>query len=355
MSNLTQLIDMTSLNGVESIFRKHTCDPWGPRLAGRLADFFIYSDVAQFTMPTRTNAPDQMELPEILRQLQSRDSTVLSPMTYLVDGPYSLSTKYLSEAFSGFAAWTQNNRSDFHKWLVLHHDTWITDGHWAQGEPRYVFDVAHLESDGKMSALATDLGEPVERVLYGFDVVLRYPLYSIELAGPDTYFMAHPIRELVRLPTMEIKKIDEKIDKEINKVTQRKLPLSLSDAVAHMVSSMTLDQYTSFLHEARGIIRDRKIHELNPGALDRATTRDIAMSLGLPAKLSASGKVLGIAAGLITAAGALAALGPPTAVAGGLVSVASSLWTGHVGTLPTRLRWLRWALVWDIESQSNGV
>jgi hypothetical protein len=162
MSNLTQLIDLTSLNGVESIFRKRTHDPWGQRLAGRLADVFVYSDIIQFTMPIRTNIPDQMELPEILRQLQSRDSAVLSPMTYSVDGLHLLSTEYLSDAFSGFAAWAQNNRSAFHRWLVLHHDTWLTNGHWAWGRPRYVFDVDHLRSDGKLGALATDLGEPVE-------------------------------------------------------------------------------------------------------------------------------------------------------------------------------------------------
>jgi hypothetical protein len=187
------------------------------------------------------------------------------------------------------------------------------------------------------------LASRLKRVLYGFDVVLRYPLYG-HLAGPNTYFVAHPIREQVRLPTMEI-----------TGVTQRKLPLSLSDVVTRMVSSMTLDQYTSFLHEARGLIRARKIHELNPGALDKATTQDIAMSLGLPAKLRASGKVLGVFAGIITVVGTLSDSDSAAAVVGGLVSVASELWTGHVGVLPPRLGWLRWAFEWDIESQANDV
>jgi hypothetical protein len=142
---------------------------------------------------------------------------------------------------------------------------------------------------------------------------------------------------------------------EIAEVTPRKLPLSLSDAVAHMVSSMTLDQYTSFLHKARGLIRERKIHELNPGALDKETIRDIAISLELPAKLRASGKVLNITGNIITIMGALPALGPAATVVGGLVSIASVLWTGHVGTLPSRLGWLRWALEWDIEKQANDV
>ena len=351
MSNLTQLIDLTSLNGVESIFRKGTHDPWGQRLAGRLADFFIYSDIAQFTMPTLSNARNQIELPEILRQLQSRDSTVFSPRTYSVDVPYSLAPEHLSDAFSGFAAWAQNNRSAFQSWLILHYDkragnTLLTDEHWAMGSPRYVFDEAQLQNDGKLAVLAHNLGEPVERVLYGFDVVLRYPLYG-QLAGPDTYFVAHPIRELVQLlPTMELDK---------TRGTQRKLPLSLSDVVALMVSSMTLNQYTIFLHEARGLIRDRHIHELNPGALDKETIREIASSLGLPAKLKASGKGLDIAAGVITVAGAFPAIGPAAAVVGGLVSCASVLWKGHVGTLPSRWGWLRWALEWDIERQANDV
>ena len=52
MDNFAPVVDITSLNGVESVLRRRgATDPWGQKLAGRLADFFVYSDVARFTMP----------------------------------------------------------------------------------------------------------------------------------------------------------------------------------------------------------------------------------------------------------------------------------------------------------------
>ena len=82
-------------------------------------------------------------------------------------------------------------------------------------------------------------------------------------------------------------------------------------------------------------------------------TRELAAILGLPARLSAVGKLMGVAAGMIGVAGASSALGPAAAIAGGVVSVASAFWTGTVGRTPSRLRWLRWALEWDLETQAS--
>ena len=130
-------------------------------------------------------------------------------------------------------------------------------------------------------------------------------------------------------------------------------PLSLSDAVYEMLPAMSFDDYTKFLHEARGIIRDRKIHTLKPGALDKETTREVANILGLPARLNEVGKVMGVAAGLITIAGGASILAPAAAVIGGLVSVASALWTGTLPSNLSRISWLRWAYKWDVEDQAS--
>jgi hypothetical protein len=51
MSDLAPVVDITSLIGVESLFSKGARDPWGPRLAGALAEFIVYSESARFTMP----------------------------------------------------------------------------------------------------------------------------------------------------------------------------------------------------------------------------------------------------------------------------------------------------------------
>jgi hypothetical protein len=131
--------------------------------------------------------------------------------------------------------------------------------------------------------------------------------------------------------------------------------LTLSEVVREMAPKMTLDEYTSFLHEARGYIRDRKIHKLRPGALDRDAIREIAQDLKLPARLSGAAKALAVTSTLIGMLGAMTTMGTGGAVVGGLVSIASVVWTGKVGHVPARMSWLQWAFNWEVEKQASDV
>ncbi|MFH1312291.1 MAG: hypothetical protein ABIJ00_03610 [Candidatus Eisenbacteria bacterium] len=340
------LVDITSLNGVESLCRgSNRKDPWGPSLAGHFADFFIYSDHARFTMPVRQSggALDDVPLPAILNLLNSRDSNVLTPVVYEAEEKRTLRPEYLEDAFHYFGNWAHNSKNVLRRWLDLHREPWIKDGHLARVRPRYVFDVDHLRTLASLGLLAATVGVDVDDILYGFDVVLRYPLYG-ELAGEHAHFLAHPIRELQSIPTMVV---DNGLPPQI--------ALSFKDVVSVMAPHQTLDEYTSFLHEARGLIRDRGIQNLKPGTLDKEAIREIAAQLTLPARLSAAGKSMGVAAGVIAVAGALPVpiVGPAVAIGGGLISVASALWTGTVGRTPARWSWLRWALKWDVEQQAS--
>lgn len=344
MGDLPPVVDITSLNGVESLFRRGARDPWGLRLAGRLADLIVYSEMARFTMPIRagTQAPlNDLPLPTILAQLLSRDNKLFAPVPFEVEERRMLNPDYLDAAFGNFCVWAHNNKKTLRRWLQLHAEPWVRDDHLARVRPRYVFDVDRLRTDPALKNVASVVQVPVEDILYGFDVVLRYPLYG-ELAGPGCYLLAHPIRELQTLPTMAVKP-----------GPVPSIALSLSDAVVGMAPSMTLDGYTSFLHQARGIIRDRGIHTLKPRSLDTDTIREIASGLGLPARLKAIGRTFGVVGGLITIGGAWPVLGPPAAVVGGAVSVASVLWTGNVGRNASRMSWLRWSLEWDVETQAS--
>src|SRR5439155_19972014 len=101
MGDLSPVVDITSLNGVESIFRQGTHDPWGQRLAGKLADFFVYSDIARFTMPVWAGSAslEDPTLPPILAQLRSRDSGLFVPVTYEIEERRTLNPEYLDAAF----------------------------------------------------------------------------------------------------------------------------------------------------------------------------------------------------------------------------------------------------------------
>lgn len=342
MANLSPIIDISSLYGVESLFQTGTRDPWGPCLAGRLADLFIYSDVVRFIMPgpEESASLDDPNLPSILTKLGARDHGLFAPIECDLEERRTLDSKYLDEAFQNFEGWAQNNKPKLRQLLQLHGEPWIRDPHLARLGGPYVFEVDDLRGNPLLLDLALGLDVQVDDILHGFDVVLRYPCYA-ERADPERYyFLAHRFRELQRFPTM----------------TSEEAPLpsfalSLSADVRALAPKMTLDEYTIFLHEARGIIRDLKIHTLKPGALNRETIRKVAGYLELPARLRKAGIVKGVGIGLIAAAGA--AIGPEAATVGTLVSVAATLWTGTVGRRPARISWLRPALEWEIEKQAR--
>lgn len=337
------VVDITSLYAVESLFRPGTRDPWGEKLAGRLADLFIFSDTGRFTMPLRAEAVTLADpsLPPVLAQLRSRDSGIFEPLPYVVNERPRLKNEYLEPAFRSFATWASNNKSALKRWLAFHSEIRATPGDISHIRPNSVFDISALVDVEEFQRLRVGLNVPADELIYAFDIVLRYPIYG-ELAGSGSYFLAHPIREQQNAPIIAVEPGQPP-----------NIPISFSQAVAGMVSSMTLDDYASFLHEARGVIRDRNIQLLQVGAIDRETTREVASQLGLPARLSKAGRTVGIAAGVIGIAGAVPALAPAAAIAGGLIAMLSAAWSGGIGRAPGRVKWLRWALEWDLERQAS--
>ncbi len=338
------VVDITSLYAVESLLRRGTRDPWGEKLAGRLADSFIFSDTCRFTMPLRpgfVTVVDDPSLPPVLAQLRSRDSGVFEALPYVVNERPRLNNRFLEPAFRSFATWASNNKSAFKRWLAFHSEVRASPRDITHIRPNSLFDISALLDLREFQRLRAGLNVSADDLTYAFDIVLRYPLYG-RLAGSGSYFLAHPIREQQSAPIIAVEP-----------GPPPNIPVSFSQAVAGMVSSMTLDEYTSFLHEARGLVRDRNIQQLKVGAIDRESTRQLASQLGLPARLRKSGRTVGIAAGVIGFGGGVAALAPAAAITGGLIAIVSAVWTGNVGRTPGRVKWLRWALEWDLECQAS--
>jgi hypothetical protein len=242
------VIDITSLYAVESLFRSGTRDPWGRKLAGRLADLFIFSDTGRFTMPIRADATtlEDQSLPLVLTKLQSRDSGVFKPLLYVAKDRPTLKCEYLQPAFQTFAIWASNNKCAFKRWLAFHQEVRTTPADFSHIRPHSIFDISALGEVSEFKHLQAELGVVEDDLIYAFDIVLRYPLYG-SLAGAGSFFLAHPIREQQNAPIICVEQ-----------GAPPNVPVSFSRAVAGMASSMTLDEYTSFLHEARGVIRDRQ-------------------------------------------------------------------------------------------------
>jgi hypothetical protein len=336
------VVDITTLYAVESLFRPGTKDPWAPKLAGRLADLFIYSETGRYTMPIgrRISTVDDPSLPPVLRTLSSRDRDVFAPLAYFFEDRPRLDAEHLEPAFQSFAEWASNKRRRFKQWVKLHREIRDNPGDISHVRAESVFDVGALSDLAAFHLLASELDVRHDDLRYAFDIILRYPLYG-QLAGAGSYFLAHPIREEQGHPIISV---DSGASPDV--------PISLSLAVAAMAPSMTLDEYTSFLHEARGFIRDRRINRMSRSAIDVPFVREVAAELGIPAKLNNLGRVAAFAAGVVGTLGAVPAAAPVAAVAGGLITLVPGIWSGNVGRRLSRVSWLKWALKWDLESEA---
>ena len=89
--------------------------------------------------------------------------------------------------------------------------------------------------------------------------------------------------------------------------------------------------------------------EKKPGEVEKERVQEIAVSLELPPRLKASAKALGIGSGVLTGLGSIAFLGPFPAVAAGAVVIAATIWKGKLPRSVSRIKWLRWAVQWDLE------
>ena len=51
MKKIETIFEITSINAIESFYKKGPSDPWFEDVAGRFADLFIYSDITHFILP----------------------------------------------------------------------------------------------------------------------------------------------------------------------------------------------------------------------------------------------------------------------------------------------------------------
>ena len=338
------VVDVTTLVAIESIFKRGIKDPWSRILAGDFADFFIYNDNIRYILPVPQGTLQKGELsdkPSLLTDLSRRDPKVFEPEIFVTDPPRKLNEIYLKESFNKFANWAKSNRYTLKKWINLHKESWIRQGHRSRIGIDYVFHVQDLKKLSEFNKLTTVLEIDEKSVFYVFDVVMRYPLYG-ELAGEGVYYLHHPVRDMINIPTMQ---------HSPGKPPQ--IPLSLKETFSSLVSELSQDEYTSMLHELRGLIRDYGINKVSPGNFDKEIAREIATKLSLPPRIKALGKSAAILAGIIGGISTIPSFGVAGPIAGAIVSVSATLWKGQLPRRISKIKWLRWAYKWDIEDQAR--
>lgn len=341
---LRPLVDTNTLLAIESLFGKGVVDPWAVRLACNFTDLFVYADSFRFTFGSPEGAFSEAAweiAPRLAQQLRQRDSSAVVPLVGSTSEPVKLHDDYVAEAFHGFAVWARNNRKALRQWLNTHDTTSIRAMQQAQVTRQYYFNLDQLALDRSLDGLALELRAQPWEILYGFDNMLRGPLYG-RLTGSDQHYLNHPLRNVSLLPTFEAKV-----------GPPPPIAVSFRESMTNAVRHLSFDEYCVMLHELRGAVRSRSIHELGHGDIDKEVLRDIAASVCLPPRLRGMMRLALFSSGIIGALAAIPTLGGATAVAGAAVSVSSALWTGHLPRKASRIRWLRWAYEWDVEQEAE--
>lgn len=340
------LVDISTINAIESLYRHGVHDPWAKQLAGEFADLFVYSSTIRYsiTIPSANSDDQALERPSLLLDFIKRDSGLLTPAKFSTANPVKLNDEYLIECFNRFAAWARSNKKTLRTWISLHNQDWIQKQYAARvkhEQHEWSFSLEALLKEPELVVLAKELGIAEHDVCYAFDLVLRYPLYG-ELAGLSEHYLNHPIRDAFLLPTMKREEGSPPF-----------IAVSFKDTLRQFADKLSKDDYSVLLHELRGAVHEYGLHLVGPGEFDKDVVREIAAKVALPPKLRASGKLAAIGAGIVGSLGALPILGPSAAIVGGVLSVSTALWSGRLPRTTARMRWLKWALEWDIEEQAE--
>lgn len=102
------VVDITTINAIQSIFQGNVRDPWAFTMAGKFADLFIYGDLIRFPLPVPDEIPgsiDPFSEPALLGNLTKRDSTLFEPIQYSSAEPWILKEEHIAETFDKFMSW----------------------------------------------------------------------------------------------------------------------------------------------------------------------------------------------------------------------------------------------------------
>jgi hypothetical protein len=277
------LVDTSSIDGVQTLFHDVPRDPFAKQLAADLADLFIFSEHPRFIFVRPSQFPQDAEdrgLPPLLNELMRRDPRVFEEELCIVDEQLSINPDYLIPSFTAFSHYAHKNRREVQEFIATRNLAWVRRQRTIRLQPGTVYPVETIKPIDAFQELRAFLNIEEDDLCYVFDVVLRYPLYG-GLVDEGEYYMAHPLRAQQNLPTME---------RHYGELPT--VPVRLGPSIVSITDDLTQDEYTSILHEARGLVRELGIVNLRPQAGERERLHELAASLRLPPRLTESGHVL---------------------------------------------------------------
>lgn len=338
------LVDVTCINAVESMLRRGSViDPAGQQSALAFADFYVFSVHPRYALPVRAEAQQQrIRVAPLLDRLLEldKDKPVLQVERCVLDyDKRHLNPAFLVDTFQAFAAWARTQPEWLKTWLNVHAEPWIRSDQFYENLCRgYMFNVENLAGSGLDRPLAHELGVTTKDVYYAFDVVLRYPVYG-EAAGPQAYYLTHPIREYQQLPTLQATKMQPPWT-----------PASLGEILRPVLPSLTVEQYAQILFETRSLLHDDGVINYETGEVSSSGFDEFKKKIQFSVKLKKPDKTLRALGGVLTMLGAIPVLGIPARLATGAMSIASAFWDGSLPRAAGGIRWLSWAFEWHVRT-----
>lgn len=289
--NNSPLIDTNTLWAINTLFAKRkVVDPWAQILMGHFANMFVYSEELRFTVPcpniTSCNPLQSIPLLEIGHKY---DNNFFKPVFLEAPEPVRVADNYVFECFENFSDYAIANRKRLKYWLATHMIPEIWQG-WAEHLKRnFVFDVDIISSSKKIDNLCTRLDINEKSILYAFDNILRFPEYG-KLAGPDEYYLNHPLRDAFLLPTSTVEP-----------ALPPNVPVSWSNSVLRLSAKLNLDEFIAFLYELRFQVHENRLHKIHrTDQVDPDIVRLIAEKVGIPPRLKYHGLRTSILTGILT-------------------------------------------------------
>lgn len=130
------------------------------------------------------------------------------------------------------------------------------------------------------------------------------------------------------------------------------MPVSWSNAVLRLSNKLNLEELIVFLYELRNQVHENRLHKIRRSdQVDPDVIRSIAEKVCIPPRLRYHGIGTSLSAGILTSLAVFPDLGSLSALAGGAVTISTSLWKGYLPSAIAKIRWFRCAIKWDEEKQ----
>lgn len=336
------LVDVTTIQGIESGFRSGARDPYGPRALAHLTDLALYSDKVRYPVAytgARPKTSTDVVRPPLVEAFDAALPGLFEPVPFSADKTRIASRETTLGALDSLGRFVRANPTNSKALITLHGQSSIRSEHSRRVGTEFVFDVEPILENPRMEEMAARLGCEKHLLLYTLDMALRYPIYGA-LTGKDEWYLSHQVRTAISMPNLTARTRGPP-----------DIPIPLGDLVYKVARDGPMVDYVKRVVRLRDLLNENGIRGAPSGEVERTVVRSVAQQAGLPGKLRGYHRSVGVASCLLGFVGLVPLFGAPAAALAATITIGSAFWDGHVPSRLTQQEWLRFAIRYDVEDR----